>query len=136
MKAVITEKPGIRVKQFAWDNQILYLHIKDVGIGKSEYYIKDTPLESNENLIYITTGTGTSTTTMVGGGSINFNNQFQIKTPIGKLETNFSSAKMAGFDLSEQLKKNEEMINMNIDYLQNLKEVLDYIQMLEAEYAK
>lgn len=133
MKATVTEKPGIRVKQFAWDNQILYLHIKDTAIGRRDYYIKDTPLEDvYTGAFYV----GSSSASIGGSTTINFVNQFQIKTPVGKLETSFTSAKVSGFDLSEQLKKNEEMINMNIEYLQNLKEVLDYIQMLEAEYAK
>jgi len=129
MKATITEKPGIRVKQFAWDNQILYLHIKEAGIGKREYYIKDIPLESDKKFNSLYTSSDTTFTT--GSATVTFNNQFTIPTPVGNVETVFSNV-----DISAQVKRNFESIDRNIEYLQNIKEILDYIQMLEVEYAR
>ena len=124
MKATITEKAGIRVKQFAWDNQVLYLHIKDTLVGRRDYFIKDTPLDDGiyTNNICLSAG---------GCNSMSFNNKFLILTPIGKLDMVYSD-----IDIATQVKKNIELINRNIEYLQNLKEILDYIQILEAEYAK
>jgi hypothetical protein len=122
MKAQITEKTTTKTIQFAWENQVLYLKIEEVPLnGKKIYYIKDTPEDKmNFSLSYEKVSTSTIC-------SPTFNNSFEIKVPVGKIfPTIFYPSQ-----IKKTIEDSKVLIERNIEYLNNLQEILDYIYELE-----
>ena len=73
MNAQITEKFTNRTIQFAWEEQILYLHVKIRENGKKNYEISNMPepyVYDGTMGILNTTGSGYSSKKIIGIGKI------------------------------------------------------------------
>jgi hypothetical protein len=92
------------------------------------YSIRNTPEDVvNYN---VSTNCGTSTSYVVcDSGIVSYpNNSFAFKTPIGDLSTILNSS-----NAKEKIEANRNLINRNIEYLEHVNEIFDYIEKIEKQ---
>ena len=114
MSVKITEKIESKTIQFAWEEQVLYLQIKHYSSGKRVYLIRDMPEETHTLETQELTSVGVK--------------KFSIPVPVGDLRLEYQSKNI--FDV---LEKNKTLIDNNIEYLKNIKEIIDYIKKYEEK---
>ena len=128
LKATITEKEITKVIQFAWNNTVLYLKIAET-FGARVYTITDRPEGSVGETVFLFNGVSSSG---VSCGNVTINNDFRINFPLGEFKTRFIPSEK-GTNIIEQQR---EFLIKNEEYIEKLREILDYIEKLEEEKKK
>ena len=114
MKAKVTNKIKTETVQFAWDNEVLYLQVKNYLNNKRAYSVSAVPdyINDNDNAGIDNGGVGE-------------------RLPKGNLASSYGPSK-----IKEKINNAKNMIDLNIEYLNHVKEILVYIEEIEKENSK